>query len=64
MAIVVVEKKAAEYYWANKDILKEKAKNKYKNMSEEEKETTKNYSKNRYKEMKRNAILLLHYKNE
>ena len=33
-----VKGKAAEYYVANKDVLKEKANSKYKNLSEEEKE--------------------------
>ena len=32
------KEKAAEYYQANKDVIKEKANNKYKNLSEEEKE--------------------------
>ena len=32
------KEKAAEYYVANKDVLKEKTKNKYKNLSEEEKQ--------------------------
>ena len=35
--VVVCKEKAAEYYVANKNILKEKTKNKYKNFSEEEK---------------------------
>ena len=35
------KEKASEYYIANKDILKEKARNKYKNLSEEEKEARK-----------------------
>ena len=38
----------------NKDEIKEKEKNKYKNLSEEEKEAKKQYSKNRYKKMKEN----------
>ena len=35
---MVVKKKAAEYYCKNKDVIKEKANNKYKNLSEEQKE--------------------------
>ena len=34
---MVCKENAAEYYVANKNILKEKTKNKYKNLSEEEK---------------------------
>ena len=59
---------AAEYYQANKDVLKEKANSKYKNLTEEEKEAKKEYSKNRYKKMKENAKestnLFLQYKDE
>ena len=55
------KEKAAKYYQANKDTIKENTKNKYKNLLKEEK---KEYSKNRYKEMKKNANLFLQYKNE
>ena len=55
------KEKAAKFYQANKDAIKEKAKNKYKNLSEEE-EAKKEYSKNRYKKMKKNAHLFLQYK--
>ena len=48
--------KAAEYYIANKDFLKEKARNKYKNLSEKEKEEKREYSWNRYKSMKKSQI--------
>ena len=51
----VIEKKAAEYYLENSGVLKEKAKNKYKVLSEEEKEAKRKYEKNRYKNMKENA---------
>ena len=47
--------KAAEYYLENTGVLKQKAKNKYKNLSEEEKEAKKEYGKNRYRNMKENA---------
>ena len=43
---------AAEYYQANKGIIKRKANNKYKNLTEEEKEGKRKYSKNRYNKMK------------
>ena len=58
------KEKAAEYYKTNKDVLKENTRNRYKYLSEEEKEAKKEYSKGRYKEMKKNANLLLQYKNE
>ena len=47
------KEKAAKYYQANIDVIKEKGKNKYKNLSEEEKEVKKEYSKNKYKEMRK-----------
>ena len=46
------KEKAAEYYQTNKDILKEKARNKYRNLSEEEKESKRQYSRVRYKKIK------------
>ena len=59
------KEKAAEYYKGNKDVSKEKARNKHKDLSKEEKEAKKEYSKNRYKERKKNyANLFLIYKNE
>ena len=42
------KKEAAENYIANKDVLKEKANNKYRNWSEEEKEAKREYGRNRY----------------
>ena len=48
------KEKAARYYRDNKDFLKEKENNKYKNLSEEEKEEKRQYSKNRYNKMKEN----------
>ena len=51
------EEKAAEYYQANKDVLKEKARNKYKNMSEKEKEAKeKNIRKTGIKTWKKRQI--------
>ena len=41
------KEKAAEYYQANKDVIKQKANGK--NLTEEEKEAKKEYSKDRYK---------------
>ena len=39
------KEKAAKYYPDNKDVIKEKAKIKYRNLSEEEKEAKRQYSK-------------------
>ena len=47
-----VKGKAAEYYIANKDVLKEKANSKYKNLSQEEKEAKREYRKNKYRNIK------------
>ena len=52
---------AAEYYIANKDVLKEKVKTyrnkiqKYRNLPEQEKEVKREYSQNRYKNKKENT---------
>ena len=43
------KEKTAEYYQANKNVIKEKENSKYKNLTEEEKEAKKVYSKNRHK---------------
>ena len=48
------KEKAAEYYLANKDVLKENANKKYKSLSEEEKEAKSEYGRNRYRNMKEN----------
>ena len=42
------KEKAAEYFQANKDVLKEKARKKYRNLTEEEKELKRQYSRDRY----------------
>ena len=42
------EKKAAEYYKKNADVIKFEAKNKYKNMSEKEKKEKRKYQRERY----------------
>ena len=46
------KEKAAKYYRDNKDVINEEEKNKYRNLSEEEKEAKRQYSKNRYNKMK------------
>ena len=51
------KEKAAGYYLKNKDAIKEKARNRHKNLSEEEKNKIKEYQKKRYQE-------LIQYKNE
>ena len=45
------QEKAAEYYLQNKEVIKEKARNRYKNLSEEEKNKIKEYQKKRYQEL-------------
>ena len=45
------KEKAAEYYLKNKETIKEKARDRYKNLSEEEKNKTKEYQKKRYQEL-------------
>ena len=40
-----VNEKAAKYYRGNKDVLKEKVRNKHKNLIEEEKELKRQYSR-------------------
>ena len=47
--------KFAKYYLDNKDVLNEKAKNVYRNLSEEEKEVKRLYSKDRYNKLKENS---------
>ena len=46
------KEKAAEYYIKNKDVTKEKASNKYRNLSQEQKEGKRKYQQDRYKKMK------------
>ena len=48
-------KNAAEYSLKNSGVLKGKAKNKCKSLSEDEKEVKRKYGKNRYKNMKENV---------
>ena len=48
------KEKTAKYYRDNKDVLKEKARNKYKNLIEEEKELKRQYSRDRYNKLKEN----------
>ena len=45
------KEKAAVYYQQNKEVIKEKSRNCYKNMSEEEKNKIKEYQKKRYQEL-------------
>ena len=44
--------KAAKHYQDKKDVIKEKEKNKYRNLSEEQKEAKIQYSKDRYNKFK------------
>ena len=45
------KEKAAEYYMQNKEVIKEKSRNRYRNLSEEEKNKIKEYQKKRYQEL-------------
>ena len=47
------KEKSAEFYQTKEDVIKEKANNKYKSLTEEEKEAKTQYSKNRYQKMKK-----------
>ena len=53
--------KAAEYYIANKEVLKENAKTKYRNLSEEEKELKGECGKDRWRNMTENKNKLKEY---
>ena len=46
------KEKGTKYYIPNKDVLKEKERSKYKNLSEEEKEAKRQYSRDKYKKIK------------
>ena len=46
------KKKAAKYYQDNKDVIREKAKNKYRNLTEKEKELQRKASRDRYNKIK------------
>ena len=45
------KEKAAEYYLHNKEVIKENARNRYRNLSEEEKNKIKEYQKKKYQEL-------------
>ena len=45
------KEKAAEYYLQNKEVIKEKVRNRYNNFSEEEENKIKEYQKKRYQEL-------------
>ena len=45
------KEKAAEYYLQNKAAIKEKPKNRYKNLSKEEKDKIKEYQRKRYQQL-------------
>ena len=45
------KEKARQYYLKNKDFIKEKARARYQNLSEEQKQAKRDYSKRRYKQM-------------
>ena len=45
------KEKAADYYLKNKEAIKEKSKEHYKNLSQEEKDKIKEYQRKRYQEL-------------
>ena len=45
------KEKSREYYQANKEVIKEKAKIRYQNLSEEQKQLKRQYSRDRYKKL-------------
>ena len=45
------KEKAAEYYKQNKEVIKEKSRNRYKNLSEEEEKKMKMYQEKKYQEL-------------
>ena len=45
------KEKAAEYYFENKDTIKEKSKNRYKNLSKEKKRKIKQYHRKRHQQL-------------
>ena len=45
------KEKARQYYLDNRDVIKEKARTRYQNLSEEQKEGNREYSRRRYKQM-------------
>ena len=56
------KEKAAEYYVQNKEVIKDKSRNHYKNLSEEEKNKIKEYQKKRYQELVQYKTQVLKYK--
>ena len=50
------KEKAANYYEDNKEVIKEKARKKYKKLTEEEKELKRQYSRNRYNKLKQQLM--------
>ena len=45
------KEKAAKYYLKNKEAIKEKSKNQYKNLSKEEKDKIKKYQRKKYQQL-------------
>ena len=64
MAMAVVKKRLLSIIRKNNDALKEKARNRYRNLLKEKKEAKRDYLKSRYKEMKKNPNLFLSCINE
>ena len=66
------KEKSAKYYLKNREAIKEKSKNRYKNLPEEEKDNIKEYQRKRYKQLiqykkevlQNNKFCFTHNKNE
>ena len=58
------KEKAVKYYEDNKEAIKEKQRNKYKNLTEEEEELKRQYSRNRYNKLKQKIIHFTNIKDE
>ena len=56
MAIKVVKKSLLSIMKYYKEAIKEKARNKYKNLTEEEKKLKRQYSREKYKKLKNNSF--------
>ena len=60
----IFQKKSVEYYLQNKEAIKEKSKNWYKNLSKEEKYKMTEYQRKRYQELIQYKKRAWRYKNE
>ena len=54
------KEKAAKYYVDNQEVLRDKPRNQYRNLSKEEKETKREYGRNRFRNIKENNNIFLY----